>query len=109
MVKRYDNRNGDERTEEPRMKTGEMYDYINYKRKPSGCAGKTKYPTSEDAAKAARDYERRILFTSMNAYHCARCKWWHKGHDNKRWLITPQFREDVEWFAMLERKNAGKP
>ena len=106
MVNRYDNRNGDERIEDPRMKLREMYDYINYPRKASGCVGKTKYPTFADAAQAALDYERRILFARMNAYHCARCEWWHKGHaNNKRWWNTPKFREDVAWFIMWERRG----
>ena len=105
MVKRYDNRNGDKRTEEPRMRLGDMYESINYKRKPSGCDGKTKYPTLEDAAKAALDYERRILFAPMNAYHCARCKWWHKGHANKRWWTLRQFRADMAWFIMWKRRG----
>ena len=105
MVKRYDNRDSDERMEEPRMKIGEMYDYINYRRRDGGCVGKTAHPTFADAAQAAHDYERRILFARMNAYHCARCELWHIGHANKRWWNTPQFRADVAWFVMWERRG----
>jgi len=50
------------------------------------------FDTEEEAIVASDDYNRRILFANMNAYHCPRHQRWHIGHWDKNgqaWTTNP--------------------
>jgi len=63
-----------------------------FKSRKRTCQKRGMFNTEEEAIVAAEDYNRRILFANMNAYHCPRHQCWHIGHWDKNgqaWTPNP--------------------
>lgn len=71
----------------------DQYEQASYfKRLKRTCQKTGMFDSEEEAIVAAEDYNRRILFANMNAYHCPRHQCWHIGHWDKSgqaWTPNP--------------------
>ena len=66
------------------MRPNDAFRNTGYTRWGQSCEDKTLYQSQEEAKRAAREYEHRVLFSEMNAYPCPQHNVWHIGHAHKR-------------------------
>ena len=80
------------------MRPMDMYRYIGFRPKRRNCSGKKRYLSREDAARAAREYNERIVFGGMGEYWCDRHQAWHIGHRDKHRVAHQMMLTSILWF-----------
>ena len=76
------------------MRVYDAYRQTGYSPPRVSCEDKELYPNEEEATQVARDYERRVVFSRINAYRCDEHGGWHIGHANKRRRAQRRFLEN---------------
>ena len=93
------------------MRPMDMYRYIGFRPKRQNCSEKKQYSSREDAAKAAREYNQRIVFGDMGEYRCDLHQAWHVGHRDKHRVANEMLLVCILWFkaqkAETERRKQG--
>ena len=95
------------------MRIGDVYIYVGYRRSRRNCSGKRRFLSEGDAAVAAAEYNRRVVFANMNHYWCGRDQAWHIGHRNKNAQAHAAMRRCVEFFVLwgmqCQLRHGGGP
>ena len=84
------------------MRIGDVYFYVGYRRLRRNCSEKRRFLSEDDAAVAAAEYNRHVVFANMNHYWCDRDQAWHIGHRNKNAETHAAMRSLVEFFVLWE-------
>lgn len=83
------------------MRIIDMHRYIGFRPKRRSCSEKKRYSNRDDAAGAAHEYNRLVVFGDVCEYWCHRHQCWHIGHTDKHRMANQRMREDVKFFMFL--------
>ncbi len=86
------------------MRPIDMYRLIGLTPKRT-CSEKKLYSLREDAAKAAREHNQRLVCGAMVEYWCGRHLGWHIGHNDKRWSTYQMMLGYIMWFKAWEAET----